>query len=586
MKRKLIKFLLPICLLFVCLGFVACGDEVPAQLSAPENLRVEDGILYWDAVEYADGYSVYFNNTEYETTDCYFNVGELSEKEIYFFEVMAYSDKGITHSESAFYELTGKFALPTKGLKYELRDDKTLWVAKIAVDKNGVCVIPATYQGYKVTGFSLSLDGEEAFDQIKSLHIPYAFMKSSSFTRFHYLEEIVLGEDVENGETRWISEGNSIIDTSTNTLVLGCVNSVIPETVTRIGQRAFAGRRNITSFSVPEHIKEIEYGVFDSCTALKTLSIPPNTAFSYDWFYVVAGCTSLTEITIPKGITNLETAFYGCTSLKEVQLPEGVENLECAFEGCTSLERCVIPESVTVLSATFYGCTSLKEVVLPRGLQEIKSVNYTGMGRRSTFYKCTSLKSISLPAGLKSIGAGTFQKCTGLQSIEIPESVTSIGNGAFCECTSLQSITIPDSVISMEGSLFEKCASLREVRLPDGITTIPRFCFSECTSLTDYVIPETVTTIGFHAFDNCAALKSITIPETVTNIVLNTFVNCPLEEVFYKGMEAEWNEKLKINETGNETLLSATRYYYSETEPTEAGNFWHYVDGKPTKWAE
>jgi hypothetical protein len=34
----------------------------------------------------------------------------------------------------------------------------------------------------------------------------------------------------------------------------------------------------------------------------------------------------------------------------------------------------------------------------------------------------------------------------------------------------------------------------------------------------------------------------------------------------------------------NIELENAPRYYYSETEPTEPGNYWHYVDGVPTPW--
>ena len=80
------------------------------------------------------------------------------------------------------------------------------------------------------------------------------------------------------------------------------------------------------------------------------------------------------------------------------------------------------------------------------------------------------------------------------------------------------------------------------------------------------------------------SLKKIVIPENVSKIVGQAFLNCPLEEVYYRGTEEEW-ANIEIIEFNNETLLSAERYYYSETEPTEEGNYWHYVDGVPTKWA-
>ena len=37
-------------------------------------------------------------------------------------------------------------------------------------------------------------------------------------------------------------------------------------------------------------------------------------------------------------------------------------------------------------------------------------------------------------------------------------------------------------------------------------------------------------------------------------------------------------------ESTNPKFGDATNYFYSETAPTEEGNFWHYVDGKPTPW--
>ena len=63
----------------------------------------------------------------------------------------------------------------------------------------------------------------------------------------------------------------------------------------------------------------------------------------------------------------------------------------------------------------------------------------------------------------------------------------------------------------------------------------------------------------------------------------DAFKNCEnLTAVYYQGTEAEW---ALINiERKNDSLLAATRYYYSEAEPTVEGNFWHYVDGVPTVW--
>ncbi len=70
----------------------------------------------------------------------------------------------------------------------------------------------------------------------------------------------------------------------------------------------------------------------------------------------------------------------------------------------------------------------------------------------------------------------------------------------------------------------------------------------------------------------------------MTSIGDSAFYWCSnLAEVYYNGTESEWNE-IAIVDNGNDSLISATRYYYSEKEPTEEGNYWHYVDGVVTKW--
>ena len=479
MKRKLIYILLPLILLFACLGFVACGEKLPRRLSTPQNVRVEGQELVWDSVEYADGYSLLIEQREYETTENRFNMSAWDETELPI-ELMAYSDRAIGNSQIVKFEFVGRFARPTKGLEFEIVSNKsgdTLKVSKMAVDENGVCVIPATYGGYKVTSFKTSTLGgsmahptytpHEACPKIKTLYIPYAVAGISRLECqvLPNLEEIVVGKDLENGETRYVSEGNCIIDKQNDSVLVGCINSVIPDYVTKIASGAFGGR-NITSFTVPDQITEIGIGAFGGCTALTEFHLPKG--FTAEKFHFLNGCSALTDITIPEGVVNLNEAFSACSSLKEVRIPESVEFMDLTFMDCTALERCVVPPKVKSLKGTFINCTSLKEVVLPGGLEEINCFD-DGRLTYPTFYKCTALTSIVLPSSLITIGE-------------------------------------------------------------------------------------------------------------------NSFKNCPLEVVYYGGSEAEW-KKIEIDETGNDALLAAARYYYSATQPTVSGNFWHYVNGVPTKWA-
>ncbi|MEE3464445.1 MAG: leucine-rich repeat domain-containing protein, partial [Candidatus Enteromonas sp.] len=130
---------------------------------------------------------------------------------------------------------------------------------------------------------------------------------------------------------------------------------------------------------------------------------------------------------------------------------------------------------------------------------------------------------------------------------------------------------------------FDNCISLESISIPDSVKSIGAYGFGGCKKLTSISIPDSVTSIGEGAFNNCSSLSSVIIPGSVASIGDYAFYNCSsLAEVFYAGSAADWSS-ITVGE-GNDHLTSATRYFYSEEEPTESGNYWHYVDGVPTVW--
>ena len=206
-----------------------------------------------------------------------------------------------------------------------------------------------------------------------------------------------------------------------------------------------------------------------------------------------------------------------------------------------------------------------------------------------------------IPASITYIGDYAFKNCTSLVKAEYEENsrLTSIGKSAFYNCTSLETVKIPKSLSNIENtSIYYGCYSIKEFIVEEGnplLKSIDGNLFSadgtvlvmhaHASSATHYEIPEGVTCIMSGAFRNSKNINSIVIPKSVTSIEIDAFAQTTsLTAVYYGGTTEDWG-LISIN-SGNAYLTSATRYFYSETEPTTEGNFWHYVNGEPTPWFE
>ncbi len=112
---------------------------------------------------------------------------------------------------------------------------------------------------------------------------------------------------------------------------------------------------------------------------------------------------------------------------------------------------------------------------------------------------------------------------------------------------------------------------------------IYKYAFYYRYDLTSVVIGNSVESLGSYAFAYCTNLSELTIGNSVRDIGSSAFYGCHcLTSVYYVGSESEWSS---ISIGGyNFGLTSATRYYYSASEPTTEGNYWRYVNGVPTAW--
>ena len=243
----------------------------------------------------------------------------------------------------------------------------------------------------------------------------------------------------------------------------------IPEGVTSIGNSAFQGCSSLTSVDLPDTITSIGDSAFRNCSSLTSINVDSsnNSYCSEDGILYnkeksilikyPEGKKDATSYIVPEGVTSIgDSAFQNCSSLTSIEIGEGVTSIgSSTFSGCSKLTSIEIPEGVTSIgNSAFYNCSSLTSIEIPEGVTSIGN---------SAFQSCSSLTSIEIPEGVTSIGYNAFYRCSSLTSIEIPEGVTSIGNQAFYNCSKLTSIELPDTVTSIENSAFSYCSSLTTV---------------------------------------------------------------------------------------------------------------------------
>ena len=295
---------------------------------------------------------------------------------------------------------------------------------------------------------------------------------------------------VEAGNTKYDSrkDCNAIIETTSNKLVAGCKTTVIPASVTDIGEAAFSGCESLENIDIPGSVKAIGDYAFSKCTGLKSIEIPPsvttigksafedcedlwvienNSSVAAIMDYAFSNCTSLKFINIPVTVTTIgEGAFLNCKRLDLIEIPGSVEDIGYdAFSGCTGLKSIDIPASVKAIGDyAFSYCKSLTSIRVEAGNTKYDSREGCNAIIETTSNKLvTGCKTTVIPASVTDIGEAAFSGCESLERIDIPVSVTGIGDYAFSNCTLLKSIEIPSSVTSIGEAAFSGCESLERV---------------------------------------------------------------------------------------------------------------------------
>lgn len=123
-----------------------------------------------------------------------------------------------------------------------------------------------------------------------------------------------------------------------------------------LNDKLFKGHTEIESVDIPETVTQIGGFVFDGCTNLKSIKLPPNLIDM--WQYALTRM-SIETIEIPGSLKAIiPFVFNQCNSLKTVVIHEGCRQIDAwAFKDCTALSDVYIPASLTQISdKAFEGC--------------------------------------------------------------------------------------------------------------------------------------------------------------------------------------------------------------------------------------
>ena len=121
-------------------------------------------------------------------------------------------------------------------------------------------------------------------------------------------------------------------------------------------------------------------------------------------------------------------AFYGCSGLTSLTIPSGVTKIGCyALSSCIGLSSLTLPSSVTEIGEhAFLNCRGLTNFTIPSGVTKIGG---------AAFFCCYGLISLTLPSSVTAIGSEAFKHCSGLTSIYVyMEKLPETGSNLFLGC--------------------------------------------------------------------------------------------------------------------------------------------------------
>ena len=208
----------------------------------------------------------------------------------------------------------------------------------------------------------------------------------------------------------------------------------LPDSLRRIGRRAFQHCRRLTALELPEGVREIDSEAFGCCDSLRTLRLSAQLEEIGDrafWY-----CAALESLTVPARVRRIgPRAFESCSRLRAVELlsPDTQVDEGCFYETPYYLRLLQQAESCR------FGRGGTEHVVLPEGMTHVEHWAFAG----------SAIRTAQLPNSLRTMGMCAFQNCRQLRSVSLSPNTycnyrlpLSPGEGIFAGCERLERVVL------------------------------------------------------------------------------------------------------------------------------------------------
>ena len=490
-------------------------------------------------------------------------------------------------------------------LEFELVGDSYKVASVGSATKNtGKVEIPAQYNGLPVTAI-----GERAF-----------------------YNEYELG---------WIISPDSVTEIGKEAFA-HCPNLMTVEMgngVTELGEKGFYNCSMLRNVTFSQKLVNIGNSAFQDCRRLQAVEFPNtleyigNNAFDY--------CEVMPSVTFGTGLKSIGVeAFKNCVKLTEVAIPDGaptqigqrafaIENLNGNVQFRSSLKRIKLGNSVVSIgSEAFVGAAKVYTIEIGDSVTTIGS---------NAFANCRKLYYVALGSSVTSIASNAFSKSDAIREVynrssKLTITAGSSGNGGVAiNAYYVRKPGEPTRLSKDENGLVFYTDSTKKVLIngefdertnivvPNDVDEIADKAFYNDTYVCGLDVGTKCKVIGTGAFQNCYTLEKVILREGMTQIKNQAFMNNhalisvhiysksmtvgtaafkkkageseskAYGTIYFKGTAAEWETaKAKFGDSNEDFLgtedKAADVAYYSESQPTGEGKFWHFVDNKATLW--